>query len=203
MFSSCQPPNVKLFINSRNSQTTSELYPVPLTFLVFQRELKDELSNEIQVSFITHEKCPKCSSHTYNHYHSHRKHSCGKEDGACQCNLLTGEPTSTLAKFQKDKYLQTSSIYLPVYLPWLLKIKILPRMRLPTFSVFVCPSHRKPQIIPIISIQPFPVSFQNKAPRAITHTKTKQFTKSNQFEKILSDKMTPFCLGNFTWQDTG
>lgn len=51
--------------------------------------------------------------------------------------FLQGKPTFALAKFHKDKYLQTSSTYLPVYLLWLLKIEILLRMRLPTFSVFI------------------------------------------------------------------
>lgn len=69
--------------------------------------------------------------------------------------FLQEKPTSTLAKFHKDKYLQTSSIYLPVYLLSLLKIRILPRIRLLTFSVFIYSFHRKP----IISIQLFPTTF--------------------------------------------
>lgn len=67
--------------------------------------------------------------------------------------FLQGKPSFALAKFHKNKYLQTSSTYLPVYLLWLLKIEILPRMRLPTFSVFVY--QKRSQIVPIISIQSF------------------------------------------------
>lgn len=56
--------------------------------------------------------------------------------------VLQGKPAFTLAKFHKNKYLQISSIYLSVYLLWLLKVKIIPRMRLPTFSVFIYMSQK-------------------------------------------------------------
>lgn len=78
----------------------------------------------------------------------------GNEIKLANIIFLQGKPTLTLAKFHKDKYLQTSSIYLPVYLLWFLKIRILSRMRLLTFSVLYMHSfQKKTQIVPIISIQ--------------------------------------------------
>lgn len=56
--------------------------------------------------------------------------------------FLQGKATFTLAKFHRDRYLPISSIYLPVYLLWLLKVRILPRMKLPTLSVFIYPPQK-------------------------------------------------------------
>lgn len=84
------------------------------------------------------------------------QNSCGKQMGLANIVFLPGKPSFALAKFHKDKYLPTSSTYLPVYLLWLLNIKILLRMKLPTLSVFIHQSTERTQIPPIISIQSFP-----------------------------------------------
>lgn len=44
LFCTFQTPDIKVFINSRNSQNTAELYPTPLTFLVFQEEQKGRIT---------------------------------------------------------------------------------------------------------------------------------------------------------------
>lgn len=83
-----------------------------------------------------------------------------------------GKPTFALAKFHKDKYLQISSIYLPVYLLWLLKTKNLPRI-LHTFSVFMYPVHKKDLTS---SSNPHTITSQlplkNEGTKSITHKKT-------------------------------
>ena len=44
LFCKFQTPDIKVFINSRNSQNTAELYPTRLTFLVFQEEQKGRIT---------------------------------------------------------------------------------------------------------------------------------------------------------------
>lgn len=100
--------------------------------------------------------------------------------------VLQGKPTFALAKFHKDKYLQTSSTYLPVYLLWLPKIKILLRMRHPHSQFSIYQSTKRPQIVPKLSLQSFP-SFILKGghlERAVTHTKQNDLQNQTCLERL-------------------
>lgn len=99
--------------------------------------------------------------------------------------------------------INTSKFYLPVYLLWLPKIKILPRMRLPLFSLFLYPVHRKTTdhssnqqgIISLASS----LKWRQLEPPFTQNQNDSQ--DQMKFGKTVSNKLIPFYLGRLTWQD--
>lgn len=126
-FQSTAPhPHVKLLIDSRNSENTFELYPTRLTFFSVPRETKRRDYPVKFRSVLSPRKNAQNALATPETIITPiTKILVGNKVELAKIAFLQGKPTFAPAKFHKDKYLQTSSIYLPVYLLWLLKTKIL------------------------------------------------------------------------------
>lgn len=142
LFCTFQTPDIKVFINSRKFSNTAELYPTPLTFLVFQEEQKGRITQWNSGQFYHPGKMPKMHQPHLKLLSLPSQKFLGNKMKLANIVFFTRKPTLILAKFHKDKYLSNLFIYLLVYLFCFLQSEFFQEWNYP-HSQFSYTRHRK------------------------------------------------------------